>query len=258
MATSPSLIGLLPCGGRGIRFGVSRFIKELYPVSFAPDAPPRPVCEIALQQLRDAGATRALVVLAPDKGELVRVLADGAELGLPLGYVVQSTPGGLPDAVRACRAFLDGPVVLALPDTIVLPRDAAARVAARLDEVDLSLGVFPVEEPERLGPVELDEAGAVVAIHDKPGHRRWPNSWGIAAWSPRFTEFLCAWEEAAAANGGERAIGHAFEAARRAGLSVAATMFTDGLFVDLGTPRGLRSALAALDARGRELAPSRS
>jgi dTDP-glucose pyrophosphorylase len=143
-------------------------------------------------------------------------------------------------------------VVFALPDTIVLPPDALARVHARRVEAsaDLALGVFPVEEPERLGPVEMSADGRVLRVHDKPGHRQWPNSWAVASWSPRFTAFCAEWEEARPAGGGEGALGHVFEAARAAGHRVVAVPFERGRFLDIGTPAGLRAALKALAAEG--------
>jgi hypothetical protein len=93
----------------------------------------------------------------------------------------------------------------------------------------------------------MDAAGQIVAVHDKPGHRRWPNTWGMAAWSPAFTTFACEWDQARDDKAaGERVIGHVFEAARTAGMRVAAHSFVTGLFLDIGTPGGLNAALAIL------------
>ena len=251
-------IGLVPAAGRGLRFGLSGFSKELFPLLVAggePGAEPqvRPVCDFALRAVRTAGASRAVVVVSPDKAELMRVLGAGEELDLALAYVVQRRPEGLPHAIAAARPWIDGhEVVLALPDTVILPGDALARVRAERARAgaDLVLGVFPVAEPERLGPVELDDAGRVIAIRDKPPDRRVMNSWAIAAWSPRFTAFCCDWDRRQADAGDERVLGHAFEAARAAGLAVGAIYFADGEFLDIGTPRGLRTTIATLTERG--------
>jgi len=256
-------IGLIPAAGRGLRFGLSGFAKELFPLLVAGDAPDdepraRPVGEFALRAVKAAGADRAVVVVSPDKGELLRVLGAGEELGLPLGYVVQRRPEGLPHAIATARPWLDDrEVVLALPDTVILPGDALARIRAEraATGADLVLGVFPVDEPERLGPVELDAAGRVVRVLDKPPDRRVMNSWAIAAWSPRFTDFCCDWDRRQAAAGAERVLGHAFEAARAAGLAVGAVYFADGEFLDVGTPRGLRTTIATLTERGLLHAP---
>ena len=261
-------VGLLPAAGRGRRFAAAGYIKELFPL--LPPAPaepvpagPRPICERALRQIRAAGAARCVVVLSPQKLMIAEVLAEGGHLDLALGYVLQAEPRGLPDAVRCAEPWLgERPVLLALPDTVVLPLDALARVEVERQRsgADVVLGLFPVDTPERLGPVEFDEAGGVLRVHDKPAHSPVANSWGVASWSPRFTDFCRRWEAAqgqAPSPAGERALGHAFEAARQAGLTLRAVWFPEGRFVDIGSPAGLRQALALL-ATGGELDPAQA
>lgn len=251
-------VGLLPAAGRGVRFGSSGYAKELFPLLFAAGAgdrvlEPRPLCELSLRAIRAAGAERCLVLVSSEKSEVVRVLGDGASLGLSLAYVVQPEPRGLPHAVACVEAWLEeADVVFALPDTIVLPGDALRQADQhrRTAGADLALGVFPVDEPERLGPVDLDPAGAVRAVLDKPAGRGPRNSWGVASWSARFTRYCAEWERRRAPGAGEPALGHVFEAARADGLRVTAREFPAGHFLDIGTPHGLRAALRALTERG--------
>jgi glucose-1-phosphate thymidylyltransferase len=252
------VVGLLPAAGRGVRFGSSGYAKELFPLLFEADddraLAPRPIGELALRAIRAAGADRCVVVVSVEKAEVMRVLGDGSAVELPLAYVVQHEPRGLPHAIRCARPWLgDADVLFAMPDTVFLPTDALARVHSQRVEqrADLALGVFPVDEPERLGPVELAKDGRVLAVHDKPRGRAPRNSWGVASWSARFTELCCAWDRAEEARGnGERALGHAFEAARKSGLAMTGRAFDDGAFLDIGTPKGLRAALSALATRG--------
>ncbi len=254
-------VGLLPAAGRGLRFGASGYAKELFPLLFegpaGEDLPPRPICELALRSMRRAGAERCVTVISPEKLELVRVLGDGDAVGLSLTYVVQREPRGLPDVVRCASPWLAGEeVVFAMPDTVFLPDDALAQVhAARVAwAADLVLGVFPANEPERLGPVELGDDGEVLAVHDKPGPTPHRNTWGVASWGPRFTELCCTWEATRATSHAdasrEGVLGHVFEAARTGGLAVRAVTFPGGRFLDVGTPRGLRAALGALATDG--------
>ncbi len=252
-------VALLPAAGRGLRFGDSGYAKELFPLLFEGpvdgDLSPRPICELALRAMRAAGAERCVTVVSREKLELVRVLGDGRAVGMSLAYVVQPEVRGLPDVVRCARPWIgDEDTVFAMPDTVFLPGSALAEVHARrvATGADLVLGVFPVQEPERLGPVELAADGSVLRIHDKPGDTPHRNSWGVASWTARFTDFCCAWDERRARESPERegVLGHVFEAARAAGLSVGAVHFPAGRFLDVGTPRGLRAALGALATDG--------
>lgn len=254
-------VGFLPAAGRGTRFGASGYIKELYPLflpsQFAGGWEPRPICELALRAIQAAGAERCVIVVSHEKSEILRILGNGAALGMSLAYVVQPEPRGLPHALRSAQAWLaDCDVVFALPDTVVLPGDALRQVhEQRLHHsADLMLGIFPTEEPERLGPVELAEDGTVRRIFDKPAHPPVNNTWGVASWTPRFTEFCCRWDEQMEAAGEsaqrERVLGHAIAAARESGLAVRGHHIHEGLFLDTGTPRALSAALRTLAERG--------
>lgn len=258
--TTRPLVGLLPAAGRGTRLEPYRSPKELLPLMLrhGPDgteAIPTPVCHLVLRSMRQAGAQRCVVVISNDKQEIPRTLGSGAEVGLTLAYVHQAEPRGLTDVVRCAQPWLEGAdVVFGMPDTVVLPDDAVQRLHQRRLEqgADVMLGVFPTDEPERLAPVDVAEGGHVRGVHDKPGHRRWLNTWGVLAWGPAFTSFCCEWERerAAAGRGHEGVISHAMEAARGAGLCVRALEFPAGVFVDLGTPRGLAASLRVLARRG--------
>ena len=248
------LVGFLPAAGQGTRFGSALYAKELYPL-IGPDGDgPRPLAERFLHALRGAAVDRVVVVIGPHKLDVVRALGDGGEGPLPLAYVVQSEPRGLAHALRVARPWLDGAdVLLAMPDTVVEPMTALRELqACRIESgAELGLAVFPTTEAARLGPVVYEGVGPVckvLAVEDKPARPSAQNTWGLASLSPRCVEFICAWDEereAAGVTGAskERAIGHAFEAARAAGLATVARPFPDGRFLDIGTPEGLRAAL---------------
>jgi glucose-1-phosphate thymidylyltransferase len=246
-------VGFMPAAGRGVRFGASGYAKELFPLLFEREdvLEPRPICELALRAIHSTNAERCVIVVSPEKVEVVRVLG-AVHRGMALAYVVQPEPGGIPQALEHARPWLEGEdVVFAMPDTVVLPSDALSRVHAErvATGADVMLGVFPTDEAERLGPVEVDASGKITAIHDKPAMAPRKNTWGLASWSPRFTTFCCEWNQKRA-SASEGAIGHAFEAARRSGLDVRARVFDDGSFLDVGTPHGLRAALSALVTEG--------
>ncbi len=181
-------VGFLPAAGRGVRFGASGYAKELFPLLFESGLEnsalePRPIGELALRAIEKAGAARAIVVVSPEKLELVRVFGRvfGAnENGMALAYAVQPEPGGIPHALACARPWLENEdVVFAMPDTIFLPDDALARAHAEriASGADVMLGVFPTDEPERLGPVELARDGSIVRIHDKPANAFTPKKY---------------------------------------------------------------------------------
>ncbi len=250
-----SVVGLLPAAGQAMRLRPYRSPKELFPLLLKEDgdpnrALPAPVCRFSLDALRVANAERCFVVISDGKGELVRVLGDGEDVGVPIAYVVQREPLGLTHVVRTAARWLgDADVLFALPDTVIFPTDALKRlhehrVAAG---ADLALGVFPTEEPERLAPVEIVD-GAVVRIHDKPKVAPVRNTWGVLSWSARFTKFCAGWDE----NRGDAPgiLSDAMEAARVAGFGVTALELEDGVFRDVGTPEGLASTMRLLAERG--------
>jgi len=236
-------IGVIPAAGLGTRLGPLGYPKELLPIlerSTDAGVMAQPIVIASLEQLERAGVIDAVVVIAESKLEIARVLGERAA-GVSLAYVLRNVPRGLADALDATRAWTrDRDVCLALPDTLIAPADALARVVAELHAsgADLVLGVFPTEHPEQLGPVRIAGDGSVVEILDKPAQTDVRNTWGLAAWSPRFTALL---HEAVAATSSV-VLGDVFQRALATGLVVRAVAFPDGWFIDVGTPAGLAAA----------------
>lgn len=236
--------GIVPAAGEGLRLRPFRYPKELLPVALEEvDGGLRPVLAIerALSSLRRGGVSRALVVVADGKLDLVRLLGTGERLGLDLAFVHQGEALGLGHAVARCVPWLaGGSGVLVLPDTTFEPPDAAAPLVAALGEADLALGVFPTDRPRELGPVRHDPDGTVRAVLDKPPTGEVPaNTWGVASFGPAFASLLAA----AVHQEPEIVLGAVFDRAVRAGLRVRAVPYPHGRYHDLGTTRGLRELL---------------
>lgn len=240
----PPFIGIIPAAGQGRRLRPFVGAKELLPVRFAP-APegglqPLLAIEHSLDALRRAGVPQAYVVIADWKLVLVQALGDGRDYGVDLAWLHRAVPRGLADAVHAGWPWVaDRPVALVLPDTWFEPADALAQVCARVTAgADLCLGVFPTAHPERLGPVRLGPDGAVREVLDKPAQTDLKNTWGLAAWRPRFTALLHA-QLSEAEPDALPPLGQLFDAATRAGLQVEAVEFPAGRYVDVGTVQSL-------------------
>jgi glucose-1-phosphate thymidylyltransferase len=238
-------IGVIPAAGLGTRLASLGYPKELLPIvyrSTEAGVMPQPIVIASLEQMQRAGIADCVVVIAESKLEIARVLGERAS-GVSLAYVVRSVPRGLADALDATQAWTrERDVCLALPDTLITPDDAMARIVAELHAsgADLVLGVFPTEHPEQLGPVRFADDGRVLEVLDKPAHTDVRNTWGMAAWSPRFTALL---HEAVTATQ-TVVLGDVFDRAVKTGLAVRAVVFTDGRFIDAGTPAGLATALS--------------
>ena len=241
-------VGLIAAAGLGSRLAPCRYPKELLPVVYAVDADglqvrPRPVLELSLEVLQRAGVRQCMIVLADSKFEIARVFGNGADHGIGLGYVLQSEPLGLADALCAAHLWVaDREVCMVLPDTVIAPVEAMAELRrVRHDSAaDVVLGVFPTVTPEQLGPVRFDQANRVLEVLDKPTVTDLRNTWGMAVWTPRFSSFL--YDRVAAAPPEKKPeLGAVFDAAVQHGLAVVCRWFAKGSFLDVGSPDNLAS-----------------
>jgi glucose-1-phosphate thymidylyltransferase len=243
-------IGLIAAAGRGTRLAPFQYPKELLPIIYAAGPGgsqfrPRPVLEASLEALRGAGVRQCVIVLADWKLEIARLFGGGDDFGVALGYVIRNVPLGLADALSGAHPWVaDRDVCMVLPDTVITPADAMAELCRvrRETGADVVLAVFPTDTPEQLGPVRFDGAGRVLEVLDKPAATDLNNTWGMATWSPRFSEFLR--DAVAAAPADEKpTLGAVFDSAARRGLAVRCRWFGDGSFLDMGTPENLASLI---------------
>ena len=200
--------------------------------------------EHVLEAMRCGGVENVMLVLSPAKAEVFRYLGSGQQLGLALAYLCQEEPLGIPHALDLAAPYVaDATVCMGMPDTIFTPRDSFAQLLQfhRDHRSELSLGVFPTTEPQSLAPVIIEPGTRrVLAIVDKPASPPAANTWGIAVWSPAFTELLGGFVRAALdSRSGELLLSDAFIAAVEAGLRVHALNFEAGRFYDIGTPVGV-------------------
>lgn len=254
--------GIVPAAGAGTRLSPYRGPKELIQIGYrSVDGQPLPKAAIehVLTAMRDGGAERALVVLSPAKWDVFRHLGSGGHLGMDLGYLCQEAPLGMPHALDLATPFLaDRTVCMGMPDTVVAPGDCFARLFDFHDATgaDLSLGVFPAAQPQTLAPVVIEPGShRVLAIVDKPQVPPAANTWGIAVWSPVFTDLLHGFVTAALREPGrELLLSDVFVAAMTGGLRVHALAFESGEYYDIGTAAGVVRARARLETADGVLA----
>jgi glucose-1-phosphate thymidylyltransferase len=245
------MIGILPAAGIGSRLQPLRYPKQLLPLPFywepvEDGIAPRLAIEHSLRAMQCAGVDLCAIVVSENKPEILRYLRDGAQFGLQILYLVQPEPFGLAHAVSlGCRIAVqfNSNCCMALPDTVFEPLNALQLINEQLcvSAADLSLGVFPTDTPELLGPVDVTAGGTVQAVFEKPAQTELRNTWGIAAWTPAFSRLLLEEVEASTT---EVILGDVFDKACCQGLRVRATLFDRGAFYDLGTHRGLAKLFA--------------
>ncbi len=240
---------IVPAAGQGSRMQPLAFSKELLPVGSRRDGErerPRAVSEYLVERLVLGGAEKICFVISPGKSDILEYYSGGA-FSAAVFYAVQPEPAGLCDAVFRAAPLVppDEHVLVGLPDTIWFPADALAHLPDGL----LSFLLFPVDRPELFDAVVLDDADRVrlIQVKDAQAASRW--IWGAFKMPGRILHELhglwidrgrCdeymgtlvnAWLDA----GGEaRGV--------RAGAS----------YVDVGTVRGYREAMALLSADALE------
>ena len=163
--------GIILAGGNGTRLHPITLAvsKQLLPVY------DKPMIYYPLSVLMLAGIRDILLIAAPAHVDAFRaVLGDGSRLGLDISYAVQDEPRGLADAFVIGADHVGGDdVALVLGDNIFHGPGFSDLLRATL--VDLEgciLFGYTVHDPERYGVVEVDAAGRILSLAEKPPHPR--------------------------------------------------------------------------------------
>ena len=162
--------GIILAGGAGTRLHpITRAVsKQLLPVY------DKPMIYYPLSVLMMAGIRDVLIITTPqDQAQFQRLLGDGAQWGIQLTYAVQPAPDGLAQAFLIGAEHIAGePTALVLGDNIFFGHGISQVLTAAVAGVEADGGCtlfgYRVSDPERYGVAEVDRAGRLVQIEEKP------------------------------------------------------------------------------------------
>lgn len=163
--------GIILAGGAGTRLYPLTMVtsKQLLPVY------DKPMIYYPLSTLMLAGIKDILIISTPeDTPRFEALLGDGNQFGISLQYAIQPSPDGLAQAFIIGADFIgDDDVAMILGDNIFYGNGfSKLLMEAAENKGRATVFGYYVEDPQRFGVVEFDNAGKVLSVEEKPKEPR--------------------------------------------------------------------------------------
>lgn len=158
---------LVLSGGAGTRLRpiTHTSAKQLVPVAN------KAVLFYGLESIAEAGITEVGVIVGDTAAEIRQAVGDGSEFGLEITYIPQERPLGLAHAVIIARDYLgDDDFVMYLGDNFIIGGITDLVEEFRRNRPDAQILLTRVQDPRSFGVAELDDAGQVIGLEEKPEH----------------------------------------------------------------------------------------
>ena len=162
--------GIILAGGSGTRLypltkGISKQLLPIYD---------KPMIYYPLSILMLSGIQEVLIISTPeDLPRFEQLLGDGDNIGMKFEYIVQPSPDGIAQAFVLGKDFIgDDDACLILGDNIYYGQGISAMLSnAVMNAKDKNMATvfgYHVQDPERYGVVDFDNAGKALSIEEKP------------------------------------------------------------------------------------------
>ncbi len=127
-----------------------------------------------IESMVKAGIKEVLISSSPDHaGDFANLLKDGDEFGIKFYYAVQQNPkGGIANAIALAEEFAKKDKLLVILGDNIFNTNLKPAVE-KLDTKEKGAIIYGVKMPTdsgQYGVIEIDKAGRVISIEEKPEH----------------------------------------------------------------------------------------